>query len=165
MKYIVLLLMLFNAAFAQHISVDKLTGDTSITTDAETLYSAFGAGVAGEKLECLVTKNNNTTFLSVIGRTGKTDALVFPEGSELNLKLSDNSIITLKNLKSTTPTVKTRPFGQYWTTIYLLDDETKNKLINASVSYIRLNHSNGYLEYDIKDKRAALISKCVKQIK
>jgi len=164
---IVGLLLTCAAINAQLITkIDKITGDTSYTSNAQTIYrKASFRGTAGELLDFSVARTKGLQFLVLSALTGTLDVIVIEPGNELLLKLTNGKLVKLPAVEAVVSEYNVRVKGSYWTSYYLLNDTAINDLSGAQVQYLRVRHSDGSIDYELKEKFQPAIGKAVAWLK
>lgn len=157
---LVLAILTYQTATGQLTThVDKITGDTTIMSEVSALYRMPGFGTAGEKLEYNIAKMKETYLFSLRGRTGSSDIIVIdPDGTSI-LKLENSDTIQIHVGKRVVSDYNYSLKMGTWTAIYPIPFASVQKLSSSNIKYIRLSHSNGITDYEIKPKLASKLTK------
>ena len=161
---LMLLCSMWVAAFSQKIvknEKDEFTG-SQVT---ETSYTAISDG-----FNCALRIVNDTrTLLSVFNCDD--NVYTMEEGAEFMLKLQNDSILTLENLKDAV--------SEYWSTTigslhlshfnlktkYILSDEQIKQLQTTPITVVRFYTTDGYIERKVSSKNAKKLLKLFNLIK
>lgn len=148
-------------SFAQKLqkpNVDKITGITSVATTSEKIYAkASFSGTVGEQVYSTLLKTDSTAFLILGIQSGKTSVFLISEDQKAFLKLSDGAVITLKSIGDELSNFTAVSYGGKGRAAYQLTKQDLDTLSKMDVTFIRVEHSGGTFEYDIKPKGAELL--------
>ena len=166
-----ILLMLFTlftiSGTAQKVSedyVDEFTKNHIKRTDWETLTFEMKAVTHYQ-----LCKIDNQYFIQLKIMLGDVFFSINKD-DELMLKLANDEIVTLKNIKYTTTCVGCGSTGfngsqsQGICVAYNIDNEQYLLLKQNSVSKIRIYTSKGFIDLEIKNKKADILQKVLKLI-
>ena len=161
---LMILCTMWVAAFSQKIvknEKDEFTG-SHVT---ETSYTAISDG-----FNCALRTINDTRTLLAVFNCGD-DVYSMEEGAEFMLKLQNDSIITLQNLKDAV--------AEYWSstigslhlshfnlkTKYILSDEQIQQLQTTPITVVRFYTTDGYIERKVSAKNAKKLLKLFNLLK
>ena len=174
-KIIIIIWMLFASlnSFAQKLDenkIDSFTKDTVKRTSWENLISKSFTSNKGNAY-FRISKINQHYFFEFKYFDLSGSVFSISENDKLMLKLENDSIYTLKNLKYTITERGAGAIGLYGSAViginasYInLDDIGFKTLMGKKVIQIRFYTSLGYLEYDIQSKNAEKLINAVKLI-
>jgi hypothetical protein len=168
MKIVLLLLscLLSNLVFCQTTKIDKITGDTSMYSGFEKLYSkASFSGTVGEQLKVIISRNKDGYKLGIWIQTAKSLSYNVEPGGMMRIKCKDGTIINLTAIGTGANDVADNLSGSSSIILFPLDENTLMSLLEKAIVFIRIEGTPGYLEYDIKEKFSSTISNCIKVIK
>lgn len=161
---LMLLCFMWATAFSQKIvksEKDEFTG-SQVT---ETSYTAISDG-----FNCALRIVNDTRTLLAVFNCND-NVYIMEEGAEFMIKLQNDSIITLQNLKLAV--------AEYWSTTigslhlshfnlntdYILSDEQIKQLQTIPVTVVRFYTTDGYIERKVSGKNAKKLLKLFNLIK
>lgn len=157
------ILTLSLGAIAQKLEtphVNKLTGDTTLRTSVEKLFSKGSwTGTVGEMLFFSLAKTKNLTLLSVKLQTGTTSIFSVREGDELALKFKSGKVLTLKASKDRVSDYTTVSHGSENVVVYLLSEEDITALKAEPIEFIRIQTTRKAFDYNIERKNSEKIKK------
>jgi hypothetical protein len=154
-------------AFAQKLEkpeVDKITGDTTFSTSKNKIGSEtalWGADIlfvsasklkAGYMLVFYLAKSGNRSTVYSINKGGRAI-----------LKLKGNDLVNLEAVSSEISKTQYSSFNGIITSAnstisgYVLIDENLNKLLSNQIAVIRIETSEGNVDFTIKDKNSDII--------
>lgn len=158
MRLIILILLLKSTfSFGQEIKkneIDEFTGDKLKISSWEKL------AYTGKMNSYVRMKKVNSTFILNFKFITTNKAYSINEGEVLLLKLSDSQIIKLKNSSFETSSIGGGSVGISGSNLFgikiscHINNETLKKLQNNLIVKMRIYQSNGYIEEDVKKKRA-----------
>lgn len=147
-------------------NIDKISGDTIWRTSSEKIFAKVSfSGTVGEQLYVSAVKVKDTYFLFFSIQTGKISIFSIDEGQKIYIKLKNDNLVTLTNIKSKVSKYSNESYGSNSTGYYQITNEEMDKLISENVQFIRIEYSAGTFEYDIKDKFSEKIKNDVLLIK
>lgn len=157
---------LFTFSQKLRTNVDKLTGDTILSTKSYNLYSA---GLNNDGLSFYLLKNKNEKLFILKVSVTK----FFPEvneGGEINFKLANGEIVSLYSRTK----FKGEPYDDYSKPIefrhfllspeYKLDDVSLNKLKQSPVVLIRFRYDASFKDYEFSSEDTQILIKALQSI-
>lgn len=166
---IVGLLLLTLNLFSQKLKsplVDKISGDTTWITSSEKLFAkASFSGTVGEQLYVSVGKTKDIYLLFFSVQTGKSSVFSVEEGQKVYIKLKNDTVVTLVNIQNTVSKSNAISYGSNSNSYYQITNHDIEKFSSSNVQFIRIEHSDGIFEYDIKEKFSEAIKSLVLLIK
>lgn len=164
MKALIILCCLPFLAASQKVktAIDKLTGDTILYTNS---YSLFSTGLNGIRFS--LTKHKTDTLLEIQASITK----FFPEvkeSEEINFKLANGEIITLKSRTK----FKGEPYGSNNQPIelrsfllspeYKLDAFSIEKLRQSPVVLIRFHYDDSFKDFEFRPEDTEILIKTLR---
>ncbi|MES2062548.1 MAG: hypothetical protein V4456_11550 [Bacteroidota bacterium] len=169
-----LLALTVNAQKLLPPKIDKMTGDTTLKTSEERIFTSLSwTGGETDILYTYAAKYKGSKFLVFhINVTNGKRSSVFAvsKGSKAFLKIANGSIIELtagtseiseSQVFSGTFGANTR--GDAYP-IFELTKELEEKFKGVSVVMVRIETTNGNMDFEIKEKKATIISKEIELI-
>lgn len=139
-------------------AVDKITGDTLWTTGLEKLYSkASFSGTVGEQLRVAAGKTKVGVLISFSVQTGKTSLFGIDKESKAMLRLEDGTIVTLEARNDALSSNEGFSYGSSGMAHFTPTSDDIGHLIKSPVKVIRIESSNGNMDYELKGKFSTVI--------
>ncbi|WP_074487658.1 hypothetical protein [Mucilaginibacter polytrichastri] len=172
-------LSIYSTAKAQKLekpSIDKMTGDTTFKTTAERIYTSISwSGGETDILYSYAAKVKGDKFLILhINITNGKHSSVFAinKGSKTYLKLFDGSIIEMQPGTNEISEGQVFPGGLGLNPntrgdaypIFELSPNLIDKLKSSEIKMIRIETSNGNMDFELKDKNSKVIAKEIELI-
>lgn len=150
---------------AQHFerSIDKFTGKETQYTKFETIYRKLGMGEAGEKIDFSFFKIGDSLFLCLSIRMGASKFIAIKENQLLYLKPENGASIVLPAVSSELSKHDRSMSASFILQMYLVPITELNKLRNSSIGAIRIEHSSGNWEFELKNKFSSLFAKVLSE--
>lgn len=138
--------------------IDKITGDTTIATSTERIFSkASFTGTVGEQVATTIFKARGKYFLALNIQTAKTSIFSIDSDHKAYLKLSDGVVVTLNSIGDDLSKYTSVSYGSSGKAVYELSKDQLKDLQTNSVTFARVEYSDGTFEYDIKPKQGELL--------
>jgi hypothetical protein len=161
------------STFAQKLEkpkIDKMTGDTTLYTSEEWLFRKLGWTGPGQILYTYAAKTKGSKYLVFhINITNGDHHNVFgvSKGAKAYLKVSDGSIIELTSATSEVTDINffsgtsmTRGGNRMDAfPMFKITKELSDQLRTASITMVRIETTQGNLDFDVSDKKNSVISK------
>lgn len=162
----VILFVLFSFFFYSQVSGQKKLkyditsrGDTSFHTSQERLYVKSGAPKSvSEQLSVTGYRTNGSYMLMFFIQTGRTSVFSIGQGSLAELKFDDGTSLTLSSISGSESRTSSMAYGSFMYVSYRIGTNALQQLKGSKISSIKINTSNGYMNYELKPKMASVIS-------
>ena len=149
--------------------IDKITGDTTISTSKERLVTNVNL-VSSDVLYIRLVKSKGKYFANF--QIYKNSPVIFSvnKGDKAIIKLTDNSLVTLYSVDDLLSDNRVTSYGSNilndtkGSMFYLLQPADIEALKKTGVSVVRLETSKVNFDYDVKPKNADLIIKSLQLI-
>jgi len=173
-KLLVLSLVLWpSITFSQKIEenkIDEFTKSNVLRTSWEKLvYSMKGT------IFFRVSKIDNNTYLGIKmmlpGRSGRGDIFSISKDAELMLHLKTDEVVRIKNTEYATSGIGEGAKGFAGSSAwgihanYTLPEDDRSKLADRAIDKIRVYTNDGYVEFEISEKKSTLINPAMALVK
>ncbi len=161
------------AAYSQKMEkpeVDQISGETTLRTSHETVYKNITFSGTLQELTTYGFKKQDVQaiFFEIEFNVGHAEDFFIRKGDKVQMKLADNTIVTLAAAFDGTSVTNKKAVGRSVTTrllmSYLLTPEDVKKLSDSNVKFIRFQNSDTNIDYELKEKNYQVIGKVVKMI-
>lgn len=153
---------------AQQIDKQEEDGTRIIISDRDNLYSKWSTGAGFDLSTGITPSGDQFWWLDITLSEGKGQ---IEENRVLLIKFDNDEVLELKNDKAIGPADYTYRVTTMGTTYYLhprypISEEQLNKLLNGTVTKVRIEHDAGHFDREINGKKFhKRINKMYDQIK
>jgi len=138
--------------------IDKFTGDTTVETKFEVLYSKLGLSNT-RRVNAAILKTKDYWYLKLEIIEYGTGLFMVKEGMKCHIKFSNNEILSLSCPETI---IGKNYYSTYADSIdafvyYHIEDEDVEKIKNNNIAIVRVETTNRIYDYEIEKKKSDII--------